>query len=157
MVSTPAATPVLSEPEPRPFGARPVRPVQARARKWSPPGFFPAWARPTNGSPWQGPRRPPGSLRPPPRPRTREPVNFSDALNAPNRHPWATIPLVAGTGRLVQPATINSVLMKRPENVHPGRGAGAVSGQLAKDPPANLRRPARRSVAGAGWRLRPAG
>src|SRR6516164_3603876 len=102
-VSTRAVTPVLSEREPRPFGARPVRSVQARARRRSPPGFFPAWARPTNGSPWQEPRRPPGSLRPPPRPRTRELVNSSDALNAPQRHPWATIPLVAGTGRLVQP------------------------------------------------------
>jgi hypothetical protein len=62
---------------------RAVQPVRGRGRKRLPPGFFPGWARQTNGIPRQRRRRPRGTLRPPPRRRTCETVNLSNAFACP--------------------------------------------------------------------------
>src|SRR5262249_54950053 len=103
-------------------------------RKRSPPGFFPAWARPTNGSPWRGPRRPPGNLRPPPRPRTREPVNFSDALNAPQTPPMGYHPVSRGDGPIGSTCNHSFYFDEAP-----GKGAsrGRSAASSPKGPPAS--------------------
>jgi hypothetical protein len=74
---------VQSELEVQPLRPRAVQPVRGRGRKRLPPGFFPGWARQTNGIPRQRRRRPRGTLRPPPRRRTCETVNLSNAFACP--------------------------------------------------------------------------
>jgi len=75
--------PVPSELEVQPVRPRAVQPVRGRGRKRLPPGFFPGWARRTNGIPRQRRRRPQGSRRPLPRRRTCETVNLSNAFACP--------------------------------------------------------------------------
>jgi len=75
--------PVPSELEVQPVRPRAVQSGRERGRKRLPPGFFPGWARRTNGIPRQKRRRPQGSRRPLPGRRTCETVNLLNAFACP--------------------------------------------------------------------------
>src|SRR5215831_11817583 len=131
------ARPVLGEPQAQPPSSGSVRSARERGRKRRPPGFFPAWARPANGNPWQGPRRPPGSLRPPPRRRTREPVICRNACECPPTPPLGYHPFSRGDGpigSILQPEILLRRATRRTRALEQLLPPAAAGGQVACRP-----------------------